>query len=216
MKSRSHYSIFLSALAISVSAGCTSPSIPNPTGVATISFNPAVPGPVHGVGIESQDIISMSDRMMRDMLSVERLTRTSEDAKRPRVIIDDKYFANDSSQPINRSLITDRLRVSLNRAAKGRMVFVGRAYASMVADERSLKRNGKTDVGTTGLTKAQMGADYRLGGRIATSDQRSSASGLVQRYTQVTFEMVDLETSEIAWSGIYEFLRSAADDVMYR
>ena len=153
---------------------------------------------------------------MRDMLSNERLTRTNGKSQRPRVIIDSAYFSNDSSQPINRNLITDRLRVSLNRAAKGRLVFVGRHYASMVSDERALKRSGKTDVGTVGLTRAQMGADYRLGGRIATSDQRSASTGLVQRFTQVTFEMVDLESSELAWSGIYEFLRSAADDVMYR
>ena len=76
-----------------------------------------------------------------------------------------------------------------------------------------LKRSGTTDVGTTGLTKAQLGADYRLSGKINSLDSRNTKSGLVQRYTQISFEMTDLESGEIVWSGIYEFSRAAADDV---
>jgi len=195
-------------------SGCA--SVPNPSGVATVAHNPATPGPVHGVGVEGHDIVAMSDQMMRDMLATPQLVQRDAAGRAPRVIIDSQYFANDSSQPINRNLITDRLRVSLNRAAAGRMTFVGRQYAQMVEQERQIKRDGKLDVGTRGLTRAAMGADYRLGGRIASIDQRSPATGLIQRYTQITFELIDLESSEIVWSGIYEFARSAADDVMYR
>ena len=202
------------AFALVALAGCaTSPQ--NAAGLAPAVVNPAIGGPIKGIGIEGHDIISMSDQMMRDMLSVPRLTQ-SQAGKAPRVIVDAQYFANDSSQPINRNIITDRLRVSLNRAASGRMSFVGRQFAAAVEAERQLKRTGTTDIGTTGLTKATMGADYRLGGRISSLDQKSAKSGMVSRYTQITFEMFDLESSEIVWSGIYEFERVAADDVMYR
>jgi PBP1b-binding outer membrane lipoprotein LpoB len=195
-------------------AGCaTAP--PHAAGVATIRLDPGIPGPVQGIGIEGQDIIGMSDQMMRDMLATPRLVAAS-NGRSPRVIIDAQYFSNDSSQPINRNIITDRLRVSLNRAAQGRMTFVGRQYAGAVQAERELKRNGVTDVGTTGLSKATLGSDYRLGGRINSLDQRSGRSGLTQRYTQITFEMFDTESGEIVWSGMYEFARAAADDVVYR
>lgn len=195
-------------------AGCaTAPQ--NAAGIAPATVDPAKGGPIRGVGIEGHDIISMSDEMMRDMIASGRLTQTQQ-GKSPRVIIDAQYFANDSTQPINRNIITDRLRVSLNRAAAGRMAFVGRQYAQAVEVERQLKRSGTTDVGTTGMTKATMGADYRLGGRINSLDQKSSRTGLVSRYTQITFEMFDMESSEIVWSGIYEFERVAADDVIYR
>jgi hypothetical protein len=132
------------------------------------------------------------------------------------VIVDAGAFSNDSTQPINRNIITDRLRVALNRASNGRLSFVGRQYAAAVESERQLKRSGTTDVGTTGMTRATLGADYRLGGRISSLDQKSSRTGMIGRYTQITFEMFDLETSEIVWSGIYEFERTGADDVMYR
>ena len=170
-------------------------------------------GPVAGVGIEGQDIVSMTDQMMRDMLNDPIFGGAG---KRPRVIIDSEYFVNESSQAISKNLITQRLMVNLNRAAKQRMQFLNRQNAAMVEKERDLKRSGTTDVGTTGLTKAQAGADYRLSGRINTLDTRSKSSGLVQRYTQISFEMTDLESGEIVWSGIYEFSRAGADDVVYR
>lgn len=195
-------------------AGCaTAP--PNAAGVAAVSHAPGLPGPVQGIGIESQDIIGMADQMMRDMLGHPRLVPATARTA-PRVIVDAQHFANDSTQPINRNLITDRLRVALNRSAQGRLSFVGRQYAQAVEAERALKRAGAADVGTNGLARAPMGADFRLGGRIASLDQRSTRTGLVQRYTQITFEMFDLETGEIVWSGIYEMARSGADDVLYR
>ena len=201
------------SLSILLNACATDGGIRNSSGVASVNIDPTVQGPVNGLGIEGHDVISMTDQMVRDMLSYPVLARRE---KAPGVIIDAEYFINDSSQPINKNSITDRLRVNLNRAAAGRMKFIGRSYSKMVEQERDLKRQGVTDVGTTGLTKAKKGADFRLGGRISSIDSRSSISGLQQRYTQITFEMIDLENSEIVWSGIYEFARAAADDVVYR
>jgi len=197
--------------------GCatTSPTYPvvNAPGTATTYQDPASRGPVAGVGIEAQDIINMTDRMMRDMLASSVLAGAK---TAPRVIIDSEYFRNESASRLNTNSITDRLRVSLNRSAEGRMVFVGRQFSDMVARERELKRAGAVDQGTTPLTRAQQGGDYRLGGRITSLDARSPATGQMSRYNQITFEMVDLETSQIVWSGIYEFLKTAQDDVIYR
>lgn len=192
--------------------GCAT-GVENSAGVATRDIDPTLRGPVAGVGIEGQDIISMTDRVMRDMMQSPVLAGSM---RAPQVIIDAEYIENQSSQRINKDIITDRLRVGLNNAARGRMVFVGRNYAAAVAAERDLKRTGTTDVATTGLTRAQAGADYRLGGRISSLDSRDARTGLVQRYNQITFEMFDLERGVIVWSGIYEFARAAADDVVYR
>ena len=183
-------------------------------GLKAQELDPSSRGPVSGVGIESQDIIGMTDRMVRDMLSNPQLAGRT---VAPRVIVDDQYFTNESSQRLNKRIITDRLRVNLNRASNGRMVFVGREYAAMVAQERELKREGVTDVGTTGLTRAQAGGDFRLTGRITSEDSAAQdGSGRIQRFNQITFEMVDLETGVIVWSNLYDFARVAADSVVYR
>jgi len=204
-------SIVIGLAVVALLGGCA--TVPNANGVAPTTQDPNVRGPVSGVGLEGSDIITMTDQMMRDMLANPQLAGAKTP---PRVIIDAQYFKNDGAQPINLNVITDRLRVNLNRAANGRMTFVSRENAAMVAQERDLKRSGATDVGTTGMTRAQAGADYRLGGRMATVDARNVSTGMVQRYTQVTFEMIDLESATIVWSNLYELSRSAADSVVYR
>jgi hypothetical protein len=185
----------------------------NAPGAATTYQDPATRGAVSGIGIESQDIVTMTDRMMRDILTNPVLTARPQP---PRVIVDAEYFTNESSSRLNKNSITDRLRVGLNRASQGRLVFVGRQFADMVAKERDIKRQGIVDTGSQPLTRAQLGADYRLGGRITSLDTRSPATGQMSRYNQITFEMIDLETGQIVWSGIYEFLKTAQDDVIYR
>ncbi|CAG2150664.1 hypothetical protein LMG26411_03778 [Cupriavidus numazuensis] len=182
-------------------------------GVPAIDVDLTRKGPVSGVGIEGQDIVAVTDQMMRDILADPAFANS---AKRPRVIIDSAYFVNESSQPINRNLITQRLLVNLNRAARSRMQFVNRAQSAMVEQERALKRAGVTDTGTTGMTKATLGADYRLSGRIGSLDSRSAQTGMMQRYTQIAFELTDLESGELVWSGLYEFSRAATDDIVYR
>ncbi|HSW20965.1 MAG TPA: penicillin-binding protein activator LpoB [Ramlibacter sp.] len=200
--------------ALAALAGCqTNPPLQNATGVSSMEVDSSRKGPVSGVGVEGQDIVSMTDQMMRDMLAEAIFADTG---KRPRVIIDGAYFVNESSQAINKNIITQRLMVNLNRAARTRMQFINRQNSAMVEQERQLKRSGTVDTGTTGLTKAQAGADYRLSGKINSLDSRNVRSGMVQRYTQISFEMTDLESGEIVWAGIYEFSRASADDVIYR
>jgi len=194
-------------------AGCITSRTKNAGGVAPVQVDPSMAGPVAGVGIEGQDIVSMTDQMMRDMFADPALAQRQ---KAPRVVIDSQYFRNEGSQAINRDLITDRLRANLNRASQGRLTFLTRNNLTMVASERDLKREGATDTGTTGMTKAMMGADFRLTGTISTLDSRNPKTGMMQRYNQISFEMVDLESGEIVWSGLYEFARAGADDVVYR
>ncbi|MFK5892128.1 MAG: penicillin-binding protein activator LpoB [Pseudomonadota bacterium] len=206
--------LFLLSASILFLSACTSTMEVNDTkGRATVYEDTSRVGKVAGVGIESQDVTSMTDKMMRDMLTNPLLVRQN---KAPRVIIDSEYFYNESSSRINKNMITDRLRVNLNRAANGKMVFVGRHYSNMVEKERQLKRTGITDAGTIRKTRATAGGDYRLGGRITSQDAISPKSGMVSRFTQITFEMIDLEYGTIIWSGIYDYKKSAKDDILYR
>ncbi len=210
------FALIAGAAAVAVLlGGCdtTSRKLNNTAGRPTIYVAPETPGPVQGIGIESQDITSMTDEMMRDMLASPILAGRT---RPPRVIIDAEYFRNESSSRINKNLISDRLRVGLNRAAHGRMVFVGRHYADMVAHERELKRSATVDAGTIRTTPGQAGGDFRLGGRIASLDAIDRSTGLKSRYHQITFEMVDLEYGTIVWSGIYELKKASQEDILYR
>ena len=200
------------ALLVAVALGCAANQVDNRAGKASVYQDPGRAAPGAGTGIESQDIVSMTDQMIRDMLANPVLAGRQ---RPPRVIVDAKYFRNESSTRINRNLITDRLRIGLTNAAAGRMVFLARHQVAMVENEREIKRKGVVDDGTLGRTAKVAGSDYRLGGRIASLDAVRSSTGRISRYHQVTFEMIDLETSEIVWSGIYEFRKAAQDDIIY-
>ncbi|VAX31716.1 hypothetical protein MNBD_NITROSPINAE05-170 [hydrothermal vent metagenome] len=201
--------------------GCASPPpYTQQTGVDSSPGRPTVyedvnsPGRVAGIGLESQDVASMTDKMIGDMLATPVLANRSAP---PRIIIDSEYFRNESSSRINKNIITDRLRVNLNRASKGRMIFVGRHYAGMVEKERALKRGtAVVDRGTIKASKLTLGGDFRLGGRITTIDAVDTASGMASRMHQIIYEMVDLETGMIVWSGIYDFKKTARDNIIYR
>lgn len=202
------------AASVLVLAGCSSTKrIDNTAGRATVYEDARSPGKVQGVGVESQDIMAVTDQMMRDMLSNPQLVGRQ---VAPRIIIDSQYFTNESSSRINKNMLTDRLRINLNRAANGRIVFVGREYADMVEKERELKRMGVVDGGTIRQTQATAGADFRLVGRIMSLDAMDTASQERSRYHQITFELVDLELGTYVWSGMYEFQKTAQDDIIYR
>ncbi|MBU1214294.1 MAG: penicillin-binding protein activator LpoB [Gammaproteobacteria bacterium] len=165
------------------------------------------------MGVESQDVTAVTDVMVKDILATPEVVKRSQAA---RVILDAAYFENESSQRINKNLLVDRLRINLQRAAQGKLLFVSRESADMVAQERDMKRQGVTDSGTLKQANATAGADYRLIGRINSLDARSAQSGTVERYTQITFELIDLETSLSVWSNLYEFKKGGQDDAIYR
>jgi TolB-like protein len=175
--------------------------------------DPTSGGQVSGIGLESQDIVTVSDTMVRDILADAEVMKMP---RAPRIIMDAEYLRNESTQRINKNLIVDRLRIALQRASKGRLVFVSRESAAMVAAERDMKRDGVTDSGTTGLTRAQAGGDYRLVGRIGSLDARSASSGTVERYTQLSFELIDLESGVSLWANQYELKKAGRDDAIYR
>lgn len=197
-----------------VTAGCASaPNIIDAQGRRSAYVDLGTPDETAGVGIESQDITGMTDKMMRDMLATPALVGRKTPA---RVIIDAAYFRNDSSSRIDKGLITERLMINLNRAAGGKMIFVERQAAEMVEMERTLKRQGVVSEGTNGSTHMPAGADCRLTGSIKDLTSVNNKTGLTAKYTQIAFKMVDLEAGTVMWSGMYEFKKAGQDDVSYR
>ncbi len=191
----------------------TTTRVDNTAGRPTVYEDPGNTGSVAGVGIESQDVVSMTDRMMRDILATPSIAGRQSP---PLVIIDDNYFVNDSSSVINKKLITERLMVSLNRSSQGRIIFIDRNSIGMVQKERELKRTGVVSGGTLSQTVAVAGADFRLTGRIMSLDKAEPGSGKVSRYTQIVFKLIDLETAIPVWANMYEFKKFAQDDIIYR
>lgn len=202
----------LGLFATGCAASPNTASVRNTAGAATVYNDIREGGAVQGVGIESQDIVSMTDEMMRDMLITPALVNRTTP---PRIIVDDNDFINESTSRVNKRMITERLKVLLNRNSQGKLVFVGRDYTGAIEAERSMKRDGVVDGGTIRTTQATAGGDFLLGGKIMSLDAIQRQTGLTQRTHMITFEMVDLELGTIVWTGLYEFGKTAQDDVIY-
>jgi hypothetical protein len=112
--------------------------------------------------------------------------------------------------------LLERARELLLEHARARGVGAGLEDRPQAPIPHLLPRGGQVDTATTGLTRAQAGADYRLGGRISSLDSRDRRNGTAQRYNQIVFELIDLESGMIVWSNLYEFNKAAQDDVVYR
>jgi hypothetical protein len=215
MYKKARLKIALLIICLFVVSGCATYTtrLDNAPGRPTHYEAPGSPGALSGVGIESQDIISVSDRMMRDILATPVFASY---ATAPRVVIDSAYFYNESSSIVNKNIITDRLRTELSRAAAGRMIFLARHLAEMTENERELEKKGAVTKGTEGSTKDALGWDYRLGGRIASIDATDPKTGAKSRYHQITFELVERGSGVIVWSNTYDFKKSAQEDILYR
>ena len=212
-RSRSTTANLLLAAAIAAAVGCTTvrTGVVNKPSERPTRYVP-VDSPTPGTGttgIESQDIVSMTDKMVRDMLNNPRLVKQGDPAV---VIVDHEYFVNDSSQRLNKRLIVDRLRNELFRAANGKMRFIARHADRMVRDEQDRRKQGLV----TGEAKRTLPtAAYRLTGRfqnLADGDMRGNRNN----YVQVLFEMVDLNGGELVWTGLYEFKKTSRESIMYQ
>lgn len=194
-------------------AGCATSGPRTYTKAGAQYDNPDEGGMVQGVGIEGQDIRAMSDRMARDILGAPQVAGLP---KAPYVIIDDEYFQNESSSPVNKRMITERLMIELNRAAGGRMFFVERQAEGMVQHERERKRDGDIGGGSLRPTAQIAGADFRLTGRIMDQSSIQRRTGAQTRFHTITFKLVDLESGLTIWSNLYDFQKSANSDVLYQ
>ena len=157
---------------------------------------------ISGVGIESHDIDRMTVKMVEEILG---LSLPSYSDGPPRIIIDSQKLVNESSQVINTSLLTDRLRIALIRNSQGRLFFISRENSDAVIEEALLSDELNL-----------IPADYRLTGRITSIRSFSETTGINANFVQVSFELLDLRTSAIAWADIYEVKKVGADDTIYR
>jgi PBP1b-binding outer membrane lipoprotein LpoB len=201
-------------LALVWTAGCTrrEETDPRTSGPGSGPYvDPDEADPFH-LGIASKDIRAMCDKLVRSMARTPVLVNRDVAA---RVVLDSRGFKNDGVTPVDMNLITDRLAAMLQKAAGGKLVFLSDEDASLIRHHRDRKREGLEDEGTTGMTPAVAGVDFRLTGRIADQAIVNPKTGYRSRYHQFYFKMVDMETGQIVWSGMYDFKKAGVESLLY-
>lgn len=191
-------------------AGCaTNAGVRYPTGVPVTEMRPDERGFVAGTGIESQDLVSVTDRMARSILTIQEIHRAQ---GRPYIVLEP--VVNNTRFPLNKDIFLTRIRTQLNAKAAGRVSFLDREMMKTLERERALKQAGQVTAGSDPYVVEFRGADFFLTGKLDGMTTRTSAG--TSDYVLYSFRLTDARTSEIVWEDSAEIKKQGLEDAAYR
>lgn len=204
-------SVLSLAAVAAIVAGCASGGVKNPSGVQVTEMRPEERGFVAGTGIESQDIVTVADKMARAIVGVPEISNAG---GVPRVVL--LPVKNESRFPINKEIFLQEIMSLLNERSNGKVRFLARDRMADLERERELKQTGQvTTTSATDLSKSQFkGADFMLTGKLMSQTTKTSAG--TSDYVLYTFELIDPNTSEIIWQGRHNVKKQGLEDAAYR
>ena len=191
-------------------AGCaTSEGVQNPSGVPVTEMRPDERGFVAGTGVESQDLVVVTDKMARSILGIPQIAQAR---IAPSVVLEP--VVNNTRFPINKDIFLTRLRSQLTSKAAGRVSFLDREIMKTLERERDLKRSGQVTASSDPNAVEFGGADYFLTGKLEGLATRTSQG--TGDYILYSFRLTDARTSRIVWEDSYEIKKQGLEDAAYR
>jgi len=204
-------SIFpLTALAAAgLMTGCVYDRVERPGGAPVTQISARDPGYVAGTGIESQDLVNVTDDMARKLLAVPQIVNT---VGVPCIVLDP--VKNETSFPINKDIFLKRIEGELISKANGRIMFLARDRMEALEKEKNLKLSGQVTASADPRVVEFKGADFFLTGTLQGISTRTGAGR--SDYILYSFELIDARTSGIIWSGQAEIKKQGQEDAVYR
>ena len=182
-------------------AGCASDRL--------VEMRPDEKGFVGGTGVESQDLVRVSDKIARGILGTPQIAGAST----PPVVVLEPVL-NDTRFPINKNIFLDRIQAQLISKAQGKITFMARERMVALEREREMKRNGQLTSSSNPQVQEFKGADYFLTGKL--SGLSTSTKQGVSDYILYTFQLIDVRTGAIVWGGDDEIKKQGQTDAVYR
>lgn len=190
-------------------AGCASRGVKNPSGVPVTQMRADEQGFVAGTGVESQDLVAVTDKMSRSILSIQQIAN----AGTPPIIVLDPV-ENKTRFPINKDIFLTRIRGELNKKSMGKVTFLARDRMAALEKERNLKREGSVTASSDPVKQEFKGADYFLTGSLEGLSTRTKAG--TSDYILYAFQLIDARTSAIVWEDNAEIKKQGLEDAAYR
>lgn len=171
--------------------------------------DPTKAGRVRSLGPESQDVLSVTDQMLRSLAKIPELN-TPENPP----IIAMLPMTNNTRHAFNQEIFSTLLKAELNKQSEGKYKFVSRDLNPDVIKEREMKRQGQVDYDPAQRAQAMAGVDYFLVGR---ADGLANVSTKGQSDTILySFKLVDSETGIDLWEDTFMTKKEGKDDLLYR
>ncbi len=210
MKSMAYVGMKLTVVGlIALATGCASTGVKNPSGTPVTEMKADERGFVTGTGVESQDLVAVTDKMSRGILGLDRIARA---ASAPNIVLDP--VVNETRFPINKDIFLTRIRASLNSKAQGKVVFLAREQMAALQKEREMKRAGQVTASSDPTVQEFKGADYFLTGKLQGMTTKAKAG--ISDYVLYTFQLIDARSSAIVWEDLAEIKKQGLEDAAYR
>jgi PBP1b-binding outer membrane lipoprotein LpoB len=210
MKLSNHY-LWLTGIAVAgFISGCASSSgVKNPSGIPVTQMRPDEQGFVAGTGVESQDLVVVTDKMAKSILTTPQIANAQ---GVPCVVLDP--VENATRFPINKNIFLDRIRAELNTKARGKVMFLARERMAALERERQLKQAGQVTASSDPNVVEFKGADFFLTGKLSGLSTRTAAG--TSDYILYSFQLIDARTSAIVWEDSAEIKKQGLEDAAYR
>ena len=202
-----HITTLFIGTALWVAVGCT--NINSQHGPSVTELRPSERGFVAGLGIESQDLVTIAEKMARGILGAEQIAKAE---GKPNIVLEP--IVNKTRFPISKDIFLTRIRVALTSQAKNKMNFLSRDRIDALEKERDLKLAGEVTGGEKIKANQFKGADFILTGTFEGISGRGQSGA--SDYVLYTFQLLDPNTSDILWEGFHEIKKQGKDDVTYR
>src|SRR4051812_2198337 len=189
--------------------GCASSGVRNPNGVPVTEMKADERGFVAGTGIESQDIVTVADKMARGILGVPEIANAK---GVPRVVL--LPVKNESRFPINKDIFLEEIMALLNEKGNGKVRFLARERITELEKERDLKQQGLVTSTTDPKVNQFKGADFMLTGKLMGQTTHTAAG--TSDYVLYSFTLIDPNTSDIIWQGSHRIKKQGLEDAAYR
>jgi len=152
------------------------------------------------------DMKDVTQGLVNDMLA----SRFLKDAAQPPVLMI-AGIQNRTQQFADMKNLSDRLRTMLLQSGRAR--FINESRRADLLQEQGYQAANATPETQVSVGK-QLGAKYMITGSFTEMDQASPRQARISKqeikYYKLTFEITDLETSEIIWTQEKEFARRAS------
>ena len=155
-------SVIACGIGVALLTGCATSGVRNPSATGVTEMRGDEKGFVGGTGVESQDLIRVSDKIARGILSAPQIAN----AATPPVVVLDPVL-NETRFPINKNIFLDRIQAQLISKAAGKVTFLARERMETLQRERDAKRAGSVTSTSDANVQEFKGADYFLTGKLS-------------------------------------------------
>ncbi len=192
-----------------LAGGCASSGVKNPSGAQVTEMRADERGFVAGTGVESQDLVTVADKMARGILGLEQISA----AKSPPYIVLNPVI-NETRFPINKDIFLTRIQTQLISKSGGKVLFLARERMDALIKERDAKRAGQFNTTADPNVQEFKGADYFLTGKLQSLTTKTKDG--TSDYVNYTFELIDARTSVIVWADQHDIKKQGLEDAAYR